>query len=201
MNLPLYKAQITDASTGMYTVSLVDYPAVESDFLYFNENKKQMTFAVEDEEQRIITGVVMRCDFPIYRITDDGYEYYIMYDKPTIEIMAEKWIADGFANYVNLMHNPLNYVDGVYLKELYIKDTERGINPKGFENISDGSLFATYKVLNDDVWNGIKSGEFKGFSLEGYFDVKEVQTPEEEAENALLDEIINMLNNILDKNK
>lgn len=201
MNLPLYKAQITDATTGMYTVSLVDYPAVESDFLYFNENKKQMTFAVEDEEQRIITGVVMRCDFPIYRITDGGYEYYIMYDKATIELMAEKWIADGFANYVNLQHNPLNYVDGVYLKELYIKDTERGINPKGFETISDGSLFATYKVLNDDVWNGIKSGEFKGFSLEGYFDVKEVQTPEEEAENALLDEIINMLNNILDKNK
>lgn len=201
MNLPLYKAQITDASTGMYTVSLVDYPAVESDFLYFNENKKQLTFSIENEEQRIITGVLMRCDFPIYRITDDGYEYYIMYDKPTIELMAEKWIADGFANYVNLMHNPLNYVDGVYLKELYIKDTERGINPKGFENISDGSLFATYKVLNDDVWNGIKSGEFKGFSLEGYFDVKEVQTPEEEAENALLDEIINMLNNILDKNK
>lgn len=201
MNLPLYKAQITDASTGMYTVSLVDYPAVESDFLYFNENKKQMTFSIENEEQRIITGVLMRCDFPIYRITDDGYEYYIMYDKATIELMAEKWIADGFANYVNLMHNPLNYVDGVYLKELYIKDTERGINPKGFETISDGSLFATYKVLNDDVWNGIKSGEFKGFSLEGYFDVKEVQTPEEEAENALLDEIINMLNNILDKNK
>lgn len=201
MNLPLYKAQITDASTGMYTVSLVDYPAVESDFLYFNENKKQMTFSIENEEQRIITGVLMRCDFPIYRITDDGYEYYIMYDKPTIELMAEKWIADGFANYVNLMHNPLNYVDGVYLKELYIKDTERGINPKGFENISDGSLFATYKVLNDDVWTRIKSSEFKGFSLEGYFDVKEVQTPEEEAENALLDEIINMLNNILDKNK
>lgn len=201
MNLPLYKAQITDATTGMYTVSLVDYPAVESDFLYFNENKKQMTFSIENEEQRIITGVLMRCDFPIYRITDDGYEYYIMYDKATIELMAEKWIADGFANYVNLQHNPLNYVDGVYLKELYIKDTERGINPKGFEDISDGSLFATYKVLNDDVWNGIKSGEFKGFSLEGYFDVKEVQTPEEEAENALLDEIINMLNNILDKNK
>lgn len=201
MNLPLYKAQITDASTGMYTVSLVDYPAVESDFLYFNENKKQMTFSIENEEQRIITGVLMRCDFPIYRITDAGYEYYIMYDKATIELMAEKWIADGFANYVNLQHNPLNYVDGVYLKELYIKDTERGINPKGFETISDGSLFATYKVLNDDVWNGIKSGEFKGFSLEGYFDVKEVQTPEEEAENALLDEIINMLNNILDKNK
>lgn len=201
MNLPLYKAQITDATTGMYTVSLVDYPAVESDFLYFNENKKQMTFSIENEEQRIITGVLMRCDFPIYRITDDGYEYYIMYDKATIELMAEKWIADGFANYVNLQHNPLNYVDGVYLKELYIKDTERGINPKGFETISDGSLFATYKVLNDDVWNGIKSGEFKGFSLEGYFDVKEVQTPEEEAENALLDEIINMLNNILDKNK
>lgn len=198
MNLPLYKAQITDSVDGMYTVSLVDYPAVESDFLYFNENKKPLEFSIDDEEQRIITGVIMRCDFPIYRRTADGYEYYIMYDKPTIELMAEKWVGEGLVNRINLMHQEDNYVTGLYLKELYIKDTERGINPKGFEVISDGSLFATYKVLNDDVWNSIKSGEFKGFSLEGYFDVKEVQSPEEEAENALLDDIINMLEKIIE---
>lgn len=201
MELPLYKAQIDCEDTGMYTISLVDYPAVESDFLYFNEDKKPMTFAVENEEQRIVTGVVMRCDFPIYRRDENGYEFYIMYDKPTIELMAEKWLADGFQNCVNLMHDADRYVDGVYLKEVYFKDSERGIVPKGFDDITDGSMFATYKIMNDEVWNAIKSGEFKGFSLEGYFSTKRVETPEEKAENALLDEITEMLSILIDKNK
>lgn len=201
MNLPLYKAQIDCEDTGMYTVSLVDYPAVESDFLYFNEDKKPMTFAVDNEEQRIVTGVVMRCDFPIYRRDENGYEYYIIFDKPTIEVMAEKWLAEGFANSVNLMHDADRYVDGVYLKEIYFKDSERGIMPKGFDDITDGSMFASYKVMNDEVWEAIKSGEFKGFSLEGWFSVKRVETPEEMAENALIDEILGMLDEIKNKVK
>ena len=201
MDLPVYKAQIDGEDTGMYTVSLVDFPAVESNFQYFDKDVKPMTFAVEDEEQRIVTGVVMRCDFPIYRRDENGYEYYIIYDKPTIEVMAEKWLAEGFANSVNLMHDADRYVDGVYLKEVYFKDADRGIAPKGFDDITDGSMFASYKVMNDEVWESIKSGEFKGFSLEGWFSVKRVETPEEMAENALIDEILGMLDEIKNKVK
>lgn len=201
MDLPVYKAQIDGEDTGMYTVSLVDYPAVESNFLYFDEDVKPMTFAVEDEEQRIVTGVVMRCDFPIYRRDENGYEYYIIYDKQTIEVMAEKWLAEGFQNCVNLMHDADRYVDGVYLKEVYFKDTDRGIVPKGFDDITDGSMFASYKVMNDEVWESIKSGEYSGFSLEGIFNVKRVETPEEKAEIALIDEILDMLDEIKNKVK
>ena len=68
-------------------------------------------------------------------------------------------------------HNEEQMVSGVNLIELFIKDIEKGINPAGFEDIENGSLFATYKVNNDEIWNEIKSGNYAGFSLQGYFSI------------------------------
>lgn len=195
-NIPLYKAIIEDETSGMFCISLVDFPAVESNFLCFNEQHKPLQFKVDNEEKRIVTGVLMRCNHPIYRIGMSGMEYYIMFDKQTIEKMAEKWLKDGLQGNVNLMHNPEAYVDGVLLKEVYFKDIERGINPTGFEDIEDGSLFGTYHIVNDDVWNAVKSGEFKGFSIECLVDVEEVKTDEVETEESLLMDIMDLINKI-----
>lgn len=197
-NIPLYQAIIDDDETGMFTISLVDKPAVESDFLFFNEDKKIVNFKVENEEKHIVTGVVMRCDYPIYRINQYGEEYYLTFSKETIEKMVEKFLKEGLNNNVNLQHNPNNYVNDVLLKEIFIKDIERGVNPTGFENISEGSLFATYHILNDDVWDLIKKGEFKGYSLEGYFAIDEVETEEDKEYNEIMS-LLDKLNKIKNK--
>ena len=76
---------------------------------------------------------------------------------------------------------------------------ERGVNPKGFEDIEDKSLFGTYKVLNDDVWGKIKDGTFKGFSLEGVFDMVEVK--EQSEEDKLMDEVLDLLEKELNNRK
>ena len=196
--LPLYKALIKDEEEGMYTISLVDYPAVESDWVAFEKQKEQVNFKIENEEQRAILGVVMRADFPIYRIGVSGFEYYMEFDKETIRKMAQKYLKDGFQNNVSKMHNG-NLIDGVEMQEIFIKDSEKGINPIGFEDIADGSLFARFKVESDEVWKEIKEGKFKGFSLEGFFDVEEVNDPEEQEYNEILD-LITKINNKL-KNK
>lgn len=190
-DLPIYKAVIEDETSGMFCISLVSEPAVQSNFLYFNEQRKPLQFKVDNEEKRVVTGVIMRANHPIYRIGISGMEYYITFDKDTIEKMAEKWLKEGLQSNVNLQHNPNAYVDGVLLKEVYFKDIQRGINPMGFEDIEDGSLFGTYHILNDDVWNAVKDGTFKGFSLEGYFDTVEVET-----EESLLNDIMDLLNKI-----
>lgn len=190
-NLPIYQAVISDEDTGMFTISLVDSPAVESDFLCFKKDVKDMCFRVENDEKRIVTGVIMRADYPIYRIAPDGYEYYITFNRDTIQQMAEKWLKEGLQGNVNLQHNSDAYVDDVLLKEVYFKDSERGITPKGFENIEEGSLFATYHILNDEVWKSIKDGSFKGFSLEGRFNFYE-QTQEDRD----YDEIMSLLDRI-----
>lgn len=197
-NYPLYEATIENSSEGIFTISLVDMPAVESDFFYFKKEEKTLNFRVENEEKRLISGVIMRADHPIYRISATGQEYFIQFSKETIEKMAEKMLLDHSHNNINLQHNPENYVENVNLREIFIKNTAKGINPKGFESIEEGSLFATYKVNDDNVWASIKSGEFKGFSLEGHFSSYEVEM---ENEAQLLEDILGLLKEIENKSK
>lgn len=173
--IPIYEAIINDADTGVYCVSLVSSPATEVDFVYFDEDKPIQKFAIENKVQRIVSGVVMLADTPIYRRTADNFEYYLKFTKETLKLMAEKMIFDGVGSSVNIQHQDGSNVDGVNLMELFIIDREKGISPSYFSEVPDGSLIATYKVHNDEVWSMIENGEVLSFSLEGLFDVKEVQ--------------------------
>lgn len=169
--IPTYYANITDEFEGITTISLVDYPAVQSDFVAFDKQDKMPLFKFEDEEQRKIMGVIMRCEYPIYRRSETYGEFYIKYSKETIEKMTRKMLAENTGNYVNLMHDGEAYVDGVTLEQVFIKDSSKGVSPSGFEDISDGSMFGVFHVENDIVWDAIKSDTFRGFSLEGYFSI------------------------------
>lgn len=184
--IPVYDAIISDSSQGMDKISLVDEPAVMSDFLKFKGQPKQVLFAVADEEKRLVYGVIMRADFPIYRreTQKDGkeFEFYIIYKADTIRQMAEKYLADGKCNNVNLMHKDGSDVEGVQMVQYFIKDTSMGVAPAGFDNIADGSLFGEFHVTNDEVWAAIKDGTYKGFSLEGYFDLVPEEDRDEVAE-------------------
>lgn len=173
--LPIYRAVVNDNDeSGMLTISLVDAPAVEVDFLYFDEDKKPLNFSVENEEERKVLGVVMTADTPIYRRDENGMEYYIVYDKQTIEKMTEKYLKQNRQNNVDLSHS-FELEEGIYLNEIFIKNTGKGIAPTGFEEVNDGSLFAIFHIENDEVWSAIKEGTFKGFSLSGLFQTELVQ--------------------------
>lgn len=173
--LPIYRAVVNDNDeSGMLTISLVDAPAVEVDFLYFDEDKKPLNFSVENEEERKVLGVVMTADTPIYRRDASGMEYYIVYDKQTIEKMTEKYLRQNRQNNVDLSHS-FELEEGIYLNEIFIKNTGKGIAPTGFEEVNDGSLFAIFHIENDEVWSAIKEGTFKGFSLSGLFQTELVQ--------------------------
>ena len=163
--IPVFEALLSDEECGMIRISLVDAPAVLSGWQTF---KKVQMYAVQDEEQRLVRGVVMRADFPIYRVDNKGGEYYIIYRADTIREMAEKYLAESRQNNVDTMHDG-NEVDGVEMVQFFIKDSAKGINPEGFDDIADGSLFAEFHVTNDDVWAAIKDGTYQGFSLEGIF--------------------------------
>ena len=198
IKLPVYKATINDEETGMVCISLVDDPAVEINWQYFNE-QKPMQFSVQDEEKRIIRGVIMECDKLIYRRDASGFEYYIQFDADTIRTMAQKYLKDGFANNVDTMHNA-QLESGVEMVQWFLSDKEHGVNPEGFEGVNDHSLFAEFHVLNDEIWSAIKDGTFKGFSLAGFFEPVEVEMRKEsEPEMTVLDDIEDLLNRINNK--
>ena len=168
--IPVYNAIISDAETGMFKISLVDDPAVMSNFQAFDKQDIPQMYAIQDEEKRLVRGVVMRADFPIYRRDEKMGEYYIIYKADQIRIMAEKYLAESRQNDVNVMHRKDSDVDGVQMVQYFIKGD--GVSVEGFDECADGSLFAEFHIVNDDVWNEIKAGTYKGFSLEGVFDMQ-----------------------------
>ena len=174
--MKLYDISIdpTDFETGLNAISLVEYPAVEVDFLAFaKEESAVLQFA--DEERHIITGIALLADTPIYRIAPDGTEYYVRFTKDCIRQLVEKYFKFGLTNSVNIEHKDNQFVDGVTMLESYIIDKERGICPSEFASAPDGSWVVSYKVSNLDVWNKIKSGEVKGFSVQGLFRIIETK--------------------------
>lgn len=197
--IPVYQALVDSADTGMMRISLVDDPAVQSNFLAFSKQEKAsavpMMYSIQDEEKRLVLGCVMRADFPIYRRTPqaggEDFEYYIIYKADTIRTMAEKYLAENRQNLVNLDHQADTDQDGIQMVQCFIKG--KGLAPEGFDDIADGSLFAEFHILNDEVWDAIKDGTYKGFSLEGVFDL----TPEKD--KASVEEIVDALDGVFSR--
>lgn len=200
--LPIYNITLGDLD-GITTMSLVDSPAVESDFIAFAENEQKMLFSLE-EEKHIVFGCALRADHPIYRIGKNGEEFYVVFSKDVINQLYEKFMIDGVQNLVDLQHDNDNYTSDVKLIQSFIKDTEKGINPIGFEDLANGSWFVAYKVLNEELWIRIKSGEFNGFSVEAMIGLEkqnhssEVEEESEESKERrkmieLVDELLNSL--------
>ena len=152
----------------------------------------KQSFSIQDEEERIITGALMLADTPIYRNDGNG-EYYVVFGKDTIKKIAQKYFKKGYQNNVNLMHDSGQVMDGVTMFESWIVDEKRGIKPmKGFEDVKEGSWFGSFKVENEDVWNMIKDGKVKGFSVEGIFNYSKPISKEEK----MMDDIIEILKQV-----
>lgn len=132
----------------------------------------KQNFAIQNEEEHIISGALMLADTPIYRNDQNG-EYYVVFSKDTIKQIAQKFFKKGYQQNVNLMHDSGKVLEGITMFESWITDEKRGIKPMvGFEDVPDGSWFGSFKVENPEVWQMIKDGEVKGFSVEGIFNYR-----------------------------
>lgn len=183
-SLPIFEALVEGVDEGIYTISLVDFPATQKNFVCFNENKAIQQFSIQDDEQHIVSGVVMSANTPIYRRNEDGFEYYLIYKPETIRLMAEKMLLDNAQNQIDILHNG-QLIKGVNLVELFIKDSSKGINPSYLDDVPEGSLLASYKVRDNEIWEAIKSGKLNGFSLAGLFSIEKEDSEEKELQEIL----------------
>jgi hypothetical protein len=191
MDFPVYKMTIDELTEGVQYVSLVDLPAIEKPFQAF-DNKVLQRFK-ETPEQRVLSGPLMLADVPIYREDATYGQYYVVFDKDTIRKIVQKYFKQGNQHNVNAFHN--TELDGVFMFESYIIDKSRGINPPiGYEDVTDGSWFGSFKVENEQVWENRKA--FTGFSVEGLFGMKPTTTELELSFNALIEDLTYFLQHL-----
>ena len=191
--IPVYKLVIDESLESeqeVNAVAFVDVPAIGENFFAFN---KQVNFAIASEEQRIVVGPAMVPNMLIYRKDEQG-EYNVVFDAETISKIAQKFFEKGYQKSGNEMHDESKPVDLVFFQS-WIADEKKGIpKMKQFEELPDGTWFLGAKVKSDETWGRVKDGTFKGFSVEGFFDMKPVKM--RMTDEQILEKIKSLLNGI-----
>jgi hypothetical protein len=154
-------------------------------------NDKKLTFTA-DKEKRIISGPLMVAELPIYRVDQTG-EYYGIFTATDIFNIVKKFFRNNNTAQVNMMHDSNLMLNGVYMIESFLIDKDRGIySPAGY-NLTEGSWFGSFKVDNEEVWDDyVKTGKFKGFSVEGMFKTVKIDDKPKSA----MEQIIEVVKNI-----
>ena len=159
--------------TGVKTISLVDSPAMESDFIAFSKEKKSkyIQLETEGEYKQIVAGLSMIPDKLIYRIDpDSGSNYYGYFSQDTIEQIRTKYHKEMQTSNVNLDHDDKQYVEA-YLVESYLLNTEarvEEVKAQGIEEAVLGSWYTQFKIEDEEVFQKVLDGEYNGFSIEAY---------------------------------
>lgn len=166
--------RVKPSTSDIYAVSLVEEEAVESGFIALSKQKQPMDFKIHNEEKRMLYGVALRADFPIYRRYGDD-EFYLTFDANAIERLVNKFMSNYGQKSFTIDH--MEPAEGIVITESWlVKDTENDkSNALGLENVSEGSWIIGCKINNDEIWQSIREGRWHGFSIESWIDMEEIE--------------------------
>ena len=150
---------------GIDAVSIVENPAIESNFLALAD--QEIKLAKVDEEKRILMGAALIPNKPIFR--KQGEEmFYVYFSKETVRRASELFFMNGNQNNATLEHQMS--INDLTVVESWIVEGEQDKSRLYDLEVPVGTWMISMKVENDEVWNDyVKSGKVKGFSIEGYF--------------------------------
>ena len=170
-----------DQNEGVYALSVVKSPAMESKFITLKEQQsKPLKLATISEDRRVLMGIALIPDKPIYRKDPDMGEYNIVFSKDTIEKAAYDFIRKGNSNNSTIEHQLDLGSDAVSVVESWIiEDDEADKSRKYGFTEPVGSWAVTMKIHDDEIWAMAKAGEIEGFSIDGIFNLNEVKMSEE----------------------
>jgi len=184
-----------DEAIGVEAISVVENPAIESDFIALNN--QEIKLAEINKEKRLLMGALLIPQKPIYR-KNGKEEYYIFFSKKTVARASQMYLQNGNQSQSTLEHD--KQLKGLTLVESWIvEDKEKDKTALYGLDVPVGTWMGSVKVDNDEIWNNyVKSGKVRGFSIEGYFADK-LERPKEEIEENLSaeDKLINELKKAL----
>jgi hypothetical protein len=179
---------------GVYGISLVHDPAMEGEFIALSKEDNKIKLAEIDKEQRILIGLVLEPDKPIYR-DQNGEEFNIVFEADTIKELSHNFFMSNSHKNSTIEHEKDVELKGVTFVESWIIEDPKNdkSNALGL-SYPKGSWMATMKVDNDDVWNNyVKTGEVQGFSIDAMVNLEEINLKSEIKMSAKLVEMIEAL--------
>lgn len=159
--------------SGVYAISLVESPAMEG--LFIALSKQEVQFKEVDKEQRILMGLVLEPNKPIYR-NQGGEEFNIIFNEQTIKDLSYNFFKAKHQNNSTIEHDAKQKIEGVTFVESWIVENPENDKSNNFGfSYPKGSWIATMKVDSDEIWNNfVKTGKVQGFSIDAMLELKEV---------------------------
>ena len=176
--MKLYELTIEDENVDeIFCISLVENPAIESDFIYFD--KEEIKFASVNDEKRILIGPILLPDKKILRVDAFGENYEVFFTKDTVAKLAQNYLMKGYQGESTLEHD--KKINDVVLVESWIKESKLNDKSNLYNlNLPVGSWVGMFKINNDDIWNNyVKTGKVKGFSVEATLEHQLIKASQE----------------------
>lgn len=176
--------------SGIYAISIVDMPAIESNFIALNkQGKTQYSLAKANEEQKLLIGAALIPNKQIARLDAEDNLYYVYFSKGTVKEAAYRFLKSSAHHNHTIQHE--KPIEGLYVAESWIVESEQDKSRKYGLEVPVGTWMVAVKVENEDVWKKIKAEEVKGFSIEAYF-VNKIKAQEKDE----LQDIVNIAKNL-----
>jgi hypothetical protein len=176
--------------SGINAVSVVESPAIEENFVALKKHEVELKEI--DGEKRILMGAALIPNKQIYRKNGDK-EFYIYFSEDTVRKASELFLMRANQNNATLEHEK-KMLDGMSVVESWIiEDEKQDKSAKYGFNLPKGTWMISMKVNNDEIWNKVKAGEVKGFSIEGYFVDKYEMSLQETEDDRLINAIRDLI--------
>lgn len=160
-----------ELEAGIDAISLVEHPAIELDFVALKKQNTRHTFAMADEDKKVLIGPALVPDKYIYRVNplDEADEYYVHFSKRTVRQAMELYMTRGYQTNWTLEHEEA--INGLSVVESWVvEDQEKDKSSLYGLNVPKGTWMVSVRVNNDAIWQEfVREGRVNGFSIEGYF--------------------------------
>ena len=183
-----------DKTNYIEAISFVDFPAIEENFIFMSKDEKKpiQQVLLETDERHMVYGPVLVPDKLIYRYNaDTNEEYYIKFSAESIKNLAYRFTHVDYHRFTE-DHESGIYGDKVNFVESWIIEDPNNdkSNALGLKDLPKGTWVIGTKIDSIELWGKIKNNEVKGFSVEAFVNVNEVenkinQSKEEMKENSL----------------
>lgn len=179
---------------GVEAISLVKFPAIEENFIFFSKDKKQkaLSLAAIDEDKRTLIGAALIPDKNIPRYDEmSDEEYDVFFSQDTVKLASELFLKSNRTNEHTFEHQ--EKVDGVSVVESWIvEDPEMDKSKHYGMSMPVGTWMVRVHVGNDEMWEAVKEGSIRGFSIEGFF-VDSVQEMSTKVKRSNMSDIVKKL--------
>ena len=119
-----FRAKFNPDRKGVYSVSIVDEPAMEGDFIQFNKDNKVQFAFMADNKTRVM-GLILQPDKDVLRFDEESQQHYnVFFTAEDIKDVAYNFQKQSNQNNSTLQHDGKPVEDVTFVELWLVEDSK-----------------------------------------------------------------------------